>query len=142
MLIVYRAIVRGYAVVAVGPHLSGTNDFCFHRPWPPEEGIEIAEVGSLITRCRHIEHVISLLQILQQLSLVVNCTHAPVPLKAAGSLRLLRLCQEPAAAGTFSVCEQEPECSSRAVRGWFPGNLWAGKGKSQPLLVPYGFLVA
>ena len=44
---VYRAIKRGYAVVAIGTHLSQAafNFHCFNTTWPPEDHIEGPEVG-------------------------------------------------------------------------------------------------
>lgn len=52
---VYRAIKRGYAVVAIGPHLSedALNFHCFNTTWPPEDHIEGPEAGrqSLCSSC-------------------------------------------------------------------------------------------
>ena len=47
MLIVYHAIKRGYVVVVIGPLLSGTDNLCFTRTWPPEQSWETAEVSLL-----------------------------------------------------------------------------------------------
>ncbi|CAL5222218.1 g4550 [Coccomyxa viridis] len=44
MLIVYHAITRGYVVVVIGPLLSGVDNLCFMRTWPPEESLETAEL--------------------------------------------------------------------------------------------------
>ena len=41
---VSTAVQRGYAVVTVGPHLSGASDRCWTKTWPPEASIEIPEV--------------------------------------------------------------------------------------------------
>ncbi len=38
------AVQRGYAVVSVGPHLSGASDRCWTKTWPPEASIEVPEV--------------------------------------------------------------------------------------------------
>ena len=42
----YRAIKRGYALVAIGTHLSQAafNYHCFNTTWPPEDHIEGPEV--------------------------------------------------------------------------------------------------
>lgn len=41
----YHVTKRGYALVVLGPLLSGTKDpFCYQRAWPPELNIEYAEV--------------------------------------------------------------------------------------------------
>lgn len=44
----YRAAKRGYALVALGAHLSEAeqNFHCFNTTWPPEAHIELPEVGS------------------------------------------------------------------------------------------------
>ena len=44
----YRAVRRGYALVALGPHLSEAeaNFQCFNTTWPPEHHRELPEVGS------------------------------------------------------------------------------------------------
>ena len=46
MVSVYRAVKRGYAVVAIGTHLSQAafNFHCFNTTWPPEDHIEGPEV--------------------------------------------------------------------------------------------------
>lgn len=44
MLMVAAAVKRGYAIIAVGPHLSGDELRCWQKTWPPEKGIEIPEV--------------------------------------------------------------------------------------------------
>ena len=46
MVSVYRAIKRGYALVAIGTHLSQAafNYHCFNTTWPPEDHIEGPEV--------------------------------------------------------------------------------------------------
>ena len=46
MLSVYRAAKRGYALVALGAHLSEAerNFHCFNTTWPPERHIELPEV--------------------------------------------------------------------------------------------------
>lgn len=59
MQIVYHAVARRYAVLVVGPDLSGTNEFCYEKMWPPEGNSEVAGVRHLplfIGRCldRHI----------------------------------------------------------------------------------------
>ena len=42
----YRAVRRGYALVALGPHLSEAagNFQCFNTTWPPEQHHELPEV--------------------------------------------------------------------------------------------------
>lgn len=42
----YRAMKRGYALVALGAHLSEAerNFHCFNTTWPPERHIELPEV--------------------------------------------------------------------------------------------------
>ena len=40
----YHAIKRGYVVFVIGPLLSGTDNLCFERSWPPDDSVEIAEV--------------------------------------------------------------------------------------------------
>ncbi|EIE26405.1 hypothetical protein COCSUDRAFT_58942 [Coccomyxa subellipsoidea C-169] len=49
--IVSTAVQRGYAVVSVGPHLSGASDRCWTKTWPPEASIEIPELKRAI---RHV----------------------------------------------------------------------------------------
>ncbi|CAL5222477.1 g4849 [Coccomyxa viridis] len=46
MVSVYRAVKRGYAVVAIGTHLSQAafNFHCFNTTWPPEDHIEGPEL--------------------------------------------------------------------------------------------------
>lgn len=46
MVSVYRAAKRGYALVALGAHLSEAerNFHCFNTTWPPERHIELPEV--------------------------------------------------------------------------------------------------
>ena len=46
MVSVYRVIKRGYALVAIGTHLSQAafNYHCFNTTWPPEDHIEGPEV--------------------------------------------------------------------------------------------------
>ena len=43
----YHAITRSYVVVVIGPLLSGVDNLCFMRIWPPEESLETAEVSLL-----------------------------------------------------------------------------------------------
>lgn len=52
MTLVYKAVQRGYAVVAVGAHRGGDKWRCYETHWPPEEYHEISGVGSsnLFTR--------------------------------------------------------------------------------------------
>lgn len=47
MVSVYRAAKRGYALVAMGAHLSEAerNFHCFNTTWPPERHIELPEVS-------------------------------------------------------------------------------------------------
>ena len=54
----YRAVKRGYAVVAIGTHLSQAafNFHCFNTTWPPEDHIEGPEV---CVPCCHTEHTFS-----------------------------------------------------------------------------------
>lgn len=47
MQIVYHAVARRYAVLVVGPDLSGTSNFCYEETWPPEGNGEIAGVRHL-----------------------------------------------------------------------------------------------
>lgn len=51
----YRAIKRGYAVVAIGTHLSQAafNFHCFNTTWPPEDHIEGPEVCMRCCRTPH-----------------------------------------------------------------------------------------
>ena len=53
----YRAIKRGYAVVAIGTHLSQAafNFHCFNTTWPPEDHIEGPEV---CMHCCHTPHTV------------------------------------------------------------------------------------
>jgi hypothetical protein len=46
MVSVYRAVKRGYALVALGPHLAEAagNFQCFNTTWPPEQHIELPSV--------------------------------------------------------------------------------------------------
>ncbi len=41
----HNAIKRGYVVVVIGPLLTGVDNLCFIRTWPPEDSWETAEVG-------------------------------------------------------------------------------------------------
>ncbi len=47
MVSIYRAVKRGYAVVALGPHLSDAerNYHCFNTTWPPEDHFELPTVS-------------------------------------------------------------------------------------------------
>ncbi|KAK9916516.1 hypothetical protein WJX75_003600 [Coccomyxa subellipsoidea] len=51
LLIVATAVQRKYAVVTVGPHLSGDIYMCWQKTWPPEANIEIPELKRAI---RHV----------------------------------------------------------------------------------------
>lgn len=55
MTLVYKAVQRGYAVVAMGAHRGGDKWRCYETHWPPEEHHEIPGVSPLvrngITRC-------------------------------------------------------------------------------------------
>lgn len=53
MVSIYRAIKRGYAVIAIGTHLSQAafNFHCFNTTWPPEDHIEGPEVPHLVSIC-------------------------------------------------------------------------------------------
>ncbi|CAL8471370.1 g10912 [Coccomyxa elongata] len=53
MVSVYRAAKRGYALVALGAHLSEAerNFHCFNTTWPPERHIELPE---LVRTLRHV----------------------------------------------------------------------------------------
>lgn len=46
----YRAAKRGYALVALGAHLSEAerNFYCFNTTWPPEYHIELPEVRAAL----------------------------------------------------------------------------------------------
>ena len=46
MTLVYKAVQRGYAVVAVGAHRGGDKWRCYETHWPPEEHNEIPGVRS------------------------------------------------------------------------------------------------
>ncbi len=45
MTLVYKAVERGYAVVAMGAHRGGDKWRCFETHWPPEEHYEIPGVS-------------------------------------------------------------------------------------------------
>lgn len=38
------AVARKYAVIVVGPHLSGPGDRCWMKHWPPQANVEVPEV--------------------------------------------------------------------------------------------------
>ena len=44
MTLVYKAVQRGYAVVAMGAHRGGDKWRCYETHWPPEEHHEISGV--------------------------------------------------------------------------------------------------
>lgn len=46
MTLVYKAVQRGYAVVAVGAHRGGDKWRCYQTHWPPEEYHEISGVST------------------------------------------------------------------------------------------------
>ena len=50
MQIIYHAMTRKYAVLVVGPDLSGTSSFCYEKAWPPESNTEIAGVRRVISQ--------------------------------------------------------------------------------------------
>lgn len=44
MTLVYKAVQRGYAVIAMGAHRGGDKWRCYETHWPPEEHHEISGV--------------------------------------------------------------------------------------------------
>jgi len=52
MTLVYKAVQRGYAVVAMGAHRGGDKWRCYETHWPPEEHHEIPGVSPLIGMAR------------------------------------------------------------------------------------------
>ena len=46
MTLVYKAMKRGYAVVAMGAHRGGDKWRCYETHWPPEEHHEIPGVSN------------------------------------------------------------------------------------------------
>ena len=74
------AVQRKYAVVTVGPHLSGEADRCWRKTWPPETNIEIPEVHF----DREVSDINSSTLHMQQQKSVDNLQAAcPAPLKSA-----------------------------------------------------------
>ena len=53
MTLVYKAVQRGYAVVAMGAHRGGDKWRCYETHWPPEEHPEIPGV------CHALHHTAS-----------------------------------------------------------------------------------
>ena len=50
MTLVYKAVRRGYAVVAMGAHRGGDKWRCYDTQWPPEEHHEISGVSDYAGR--------------------------------------------------------------------------------------------
>ena len=52
----YHIVQRNYAVVVLGPLLSGPNNptdqFCYDRAWPPEASLEYCEVTQKPADCK------------------------------------------------------------------------------------------
>lgn len=48
MTLVYKAVQRGYAVVAVGAHHGGDKWRCYETHWPPEEYQEVTGVSTAV----------------------------------------------------------------------------------------------